>query len=396
MNPLWRQLGIATNWPILAATAVLAGIGTATIWADAPTDAIKQLLFIGIGVSMMALFQAINYQRIGRWAWTFYIIGLLAVIYTIVPVTHVARGDNRFLRVPDVKRRPRLDKLRLPAAGAGRDHQDRLRDGPGAVSALPHQLSHAARTVCRRSRWRCFRWPLVLQQPDLGMALIFVPALFVMLFVAGARLSPSVSDRGTGRSVSPAHLVRRASMSCAMARGRPTGEICQACPHLPVLHFPAATGEALSARARVCDGAERPEDDAGRGLSAGGGRWTALGSGGPGGKGFGNIPVGQHVPEAHNDMIFALIGEQFGLFGAAVVLGAYLVLFSAGIEIAAATREPFGRLISVGIVAVLAAQVFINLGVCPAPSAGDGDHAAVRQLRGAAACWPAQSRRGCC
>jgi rod shape determining protein RodA len=87
----------------------------------------------------------------------------------------------------------------------------------------------------------------------------------------------------------------------------------------------------------------------------------ALGSGGLGGKGFGNIPVGQSVPEAHNDMIFSLVGEQFGFFGVVAVLGAYIVLFAAGIEIAGNTREPFGRLLAVGIVSMLAGQTFINL-----------------------------------
>ena len=90
----------------------------------------------------------------------------------------------------------------------------------------------------------------------------------------------------------------------------------------------------------------------------------AFGSGGISGKGVGQIPVGRHVPEAHNDMIFALIGEQFGLFGTIAVLGAYLVLFAAGIEISAATKEPLGRLIAVGVVAMIAAQALINLMVC--------------------------------
>ena len=44
-----------------------------------------------------------------------------------------------------------------------------------------------------------------------------------------------------------------------------------------------------------------------------------------------------------------------------MVLGAFLVLFAAGVEIAAATREPFGRLIAVGIVSLLAAQTFVNM-----------------------------------
>jgi rod shape determining protein RodA len=87
----------------------------------------------------------------------------------------------------------------------------------------------------------------------------------------------------------------------------------------------------------------------------------ALGSGGVAGKGMGNIPVGQFVPEAHNDMIFSLVGEQFGFFGVAIVLGAYLVLFAAGIEIAASTREPFGKLVAVGVVTLLAGQAFLNI-----------------------------------
>jgi cell division protein FtsW (lipid II flippase) len=91
---------------------------------------------------------------------------------------------------------------------------------------------------------------------------------------------------------------------------------------------------------------------------------TALGSGGWFGKGIGHIPIGRQVPEAQNDMVFALIGEQLGLFGAAVVLFAYGVLFVAGITIAWNTKEPFGRLIAVGIVAILASQTTINLMVC--------------------------------
>jgi len=60
-------------------------------------------------------------------------------------------------------------------------------------------------------------------------------------------------------------------------------------------------------------------------------------------------------------MIFALIGEQFGLVGSFVVIFAYLTIFVISIEIAGSTREPFGRLVAIGIVAMVAAQAFINL-----------------------------------
>src|SRR5207249_4508904 len=75
---------------------------------------------------------------------------------------------------------------------------------------------------------------------------------------------------------------------------------------------------------------------------------AAFGSGGWSGKGMGEVEAGRHVPEAHNDMVFALVGEQFGFLGAAAVLGPYAVLFAAGIEIAASTHEPFGRLVALG------------------------------------------------
>ena len=91
---------------------------------------------------------------------------------------------------------------------------------------------------------------------------------------------------------------------------------------------------------------------------------VAFASGSITGKGIGVIPIGQSVPEAHNDMIFALIGEQFGFVGALIMLLAYLLFLGTGIYIASNMREPFGRLMAVGIVATLATQSFINIMVC--------------------------------
>ena len=88
---------------------------------------------------------------------------------------------------------------------------------------------------------------------------------------------------------------------------------------------------------------------------------AALGSGGIAGKGLGNMPVSKYVPERHNDMIFALIGEQFGFFGSRWFWWRISCSSPPAIEIAAGTREPFGRLVALGIVAILAGQTFLNL-----------------------------------
>src|SRR5438876_4999351 len=100
MNKLWQRLGIATNWPVLAAVVVLSAIGVCSIWANSRADGQKQLLFLGIGAGCCFLFQAINYQKIGRVAWGFYIVSLLLVLYTVIPFTHAPQGSTALLRVP--------------------------------------------------------------------------------------------------------------------------------------------------------------------------------------------------------------------------------------------------------------------------------------------------------
>ena len=69
------------------------------------------------------------------------------------------------------------------------------------------------------------------------------------------------------------------------------------------------------------------------------------------------------LPHGHNDFIFALIGHQWGLVGASLLIVLYILLIIGGIEIAANQPEPFGRLIAVGVCTLFAAQMFINIGM---------------------------------
>src|SRR4051812_38397670 len=84
MTKLWQQLAIATNWPVLAAVAVLSTLGVVSVWADSPSDGQKQLVFLGIGLACMLAFQGVNYQILGRFAWVFYVLALGLVTYTVL------------------------------------------------------------------------------------------------------------------------------------------------------------------------------------------------------------------------------------------------------------------------------------------------------------------------
>ncbi len=69
------------------------------------------------------------------------------------------------------------------------------------------------------------------------------------------------------------------------------------------------------------------------------------------------------LPEAHTDFIFAVLGEEFGLFGSLVVLGLLLVLGYAGIRIATRSDDPFSRYVAGGVTTWFMVQALINLAV---------------------------------
>jgi cell division protein FtsW len=91
----------------------------------------------------------------------------------------------------------------------------------------------------------------------------------------------------------------------------------------------------------------------------------ALGLGGILGAGLGEsrLAGGLFLPNASNDFIFAIIGEEFGLLGGAVVVGLFLLLAYAGIRTALGAPDTFGALLAAGITAWLCLQAFINIGV---------------------------------
>ena len=93
----------------------------------------------------------------------------------------------------------------------------------------------------------------------------------------------------------------------------------------------------------------------------------SVGSGGLTGKGWrqgtqyslGFLPRGV----AHNDFIFSVIAEEEGFVGSVVVLTLYTVVLFSGIKIASQARDRLGKILAVGVVALLFSHVFINIGM---------------------------------
>ncbi len=87
-----------------------------------------------------------------------------------------------------------------------------------------------------------------------------------------------------------------------------------------------------------------------------------LGSGGVFGRGLGqSIEKANFLPEAHTDMIFAIIGEELGLIGAAAVIASYGAFAYFGLRIALSCKDPFGKRLAAGLTVLVCGQAAINL-----------------------------------
>jgi rod shape determining protein RodA len=69
------------------------------------------------------------------------------------------------------------------------------------------------------------------------------------------------------------------------------------------------------------------------------------------------------VPEPHNDMISAVVGNRFGLIGLCAMVGLFLVWIFGALAVAAGCKDPFGRLVCVGFAAIVFMQMTVSIGM---------------------------------
>jgi cell division protein FtsW len=167
---------------------------------------------------------------------------------------------------------------------------------------------------------------LVLVEPDLGTAITIVVMVSAMLLVAGTRL-PTLAGAG-------AIVISLAAVASWASPYR---------------------------RARLLTFLDPWKDPLGAGLQNVQAQ-ISLGSGGIFGRGLGQGVEKIHfLPEAHTDMIFAVIGEELGLVGVAVLTAGYCAFAYAGLRTAISCRDPFGKRLAAGITALICCQAAINV-----------------------------------
>ena len=347
------------GYALLAAVAVLLGIGLATIYVtdthyvsghDGPRNAARQAVFILVGAFAGILVLRVGYQTIARHAYIIFIAGVLLLLplffakvlhTTFGGLTAPRNGAYRWIHLPGYQLQPsEFIKVAYLVALAWylRYRKNYLRFTglliPFAISFIPLTL--------------------ILLEPDLGTVLMLLPVLFAMLFAAGARLLHLGIIVLLGAAAVPLLWQKLEPYQ----RLRVTALLLQSdVLRQAVIDEPERFSHLATRRQAV-------EWSAGSGYQLVQSK-NAIGSGGILGHGWGEgiYASTSLLPDRHNDFVFSVVAHQWGFVGAMVVLGCFTVIVLVGLRIASATTEPFARLLAVGVVTLFATQFVINAGM---------------------------------
>ena len=313
---------------LLAATAGLVFLGLVMVLSASSVAAyqaygssflffLRQLAYAGIGLVVLIVVSKIRYRAWQRLCVPLLVAsGLLLVLVLLPGFGTVAGGSARWLRLGPVTVQPsELAKLAVVSFGAAllAARWKRLDD----VRQLTMPLLPVCGVICA----------LILLQPDMGTTVIVVATVFVLLFVAGARIRHLVvggvglGTLGIGLMYMEGYRWARV-VSFINPWADPQGSGYQTIQSLMSLTSGGTVGV---------------------GLGAGRQKWS-------------------YLPNAHTDFIFSIIGEELGLLGTLTVLALFGTLVYAGIRIALRAPETFGRLLAAGITGWLGIQALTNLG----------------------------------
>lgn len=315
----------------LLALIVFAIIGfSAVVMVSASPERLDTLaLNIGVALVVMWVAASIPPPRMMTIALPLYVLGVVLLI-GVALFGDVSKGARRWLNIGVARIQPsELMKIAMPLMLAwyfqSREGMLRVRDFLIAAGLLLVPVG------------------LIAKQPDLGTAILVAAAGFYVLFFAGL----------TWRLILPVALVGIVGVASIVAMG---DTICK-----PDVEWP---GLREYQKHRVCTLLDPTSDPLGKGFHIIQST-IAIGSGGVIGKGWGNGTQTHldFLPERHTDFIFAVLTEEFGLAGAAILVVLYILLIFRGLFIAAGAPTLFSRLLAGALTLIFFTYAFVNMGM---------------------------------
>ncbi|MNI15120.1 Lipid II flippase FtsW [compost metagenome] len=185
---------------------------------------------------------------------------------------------------------------------------------------------------------------LIMMQPDLGSCMILVATSGLVIYAGGASMKHIMA--------SIALLV----LGVGIVMGAKTAIDSLS----PPSEASAVSKDYKKDRISAFINPEADPEDGGYNILQ---SLIALGEGGANGAGFGqSIQKLHYLPYPYTDFIFAVIGEELGFIGTSLFLLVYLYFIWRGILIALRCTDPFGTLVGIGVMGMIAIQAFVNIG----------------------------------
>ena len=286
---------------------------------------IRQGVYGAVGLVLMVLLTRLDYSRLRELKYGLYGV-MIGLILLVLALGTAARGSKRAIALPFFSFQPaELGKLLLILATAAFvvDRVRKLRDRDTTARVMLLALVPAL---------------LVMLEPDLGSGFVYVSIALAILFVAGTSWRHFVA------------LLAIAGVGITFT----------------LVVAPAAGVQVLKPyQQQRLTGFLNPSSDPRDQTYQINQSRIAIGSGQKSGRGAAQATQTRlnFLPEHHTDFVFAVVGEEFGFLGAAVVLSLYALLIWRTLRILTLAKNLYGALIAGGIVAMLMFQVFVNVGM---------------------------------
>ncbi|MEI6447572.1 MAG: rod shape-determining protein RodA [Actinomycetes bacterium] len=285
----------------------------------------RQGIYFLLGTVVAVLIARFDYGRLEGMRRAFWALLIAANIFVLLFAADT-RGSSRWISLPFFQLQPsELGKVLLVLALAG--------------FAVEYARSIATLAVTARlCAIALIPACIVMLQPDLGTSLVYVAILGAVLLTAGTPTR---------------HLVALIALGVATAV-------------MVLAVLPSAGINVLhDYQLQRLTGFVNPSSDPSKATYQVNQSLIAIGSGQRLGRGeAGSTQTGlDFLPEHHTDFIFAVIGERWGFTGAALVIALYALLVWRALRLVVVARDGFGAILACGIAAILAFQIFVNIGM---------------------------------
>lgn len=336
------------NWPMIIVIAMALVLGVLFIYSscyireEQPVRTFykKQIMWIALGALCYGICAAYDFRRLVRSGGFLYAACLVLLLLVLVMGRRIYGARRWLMLVGGIGVQPsELAKLATLIYFA-------------RLLSLPELNLEKPKTFFTLMGVLALPVVMILRQPDLGTAMAFIPPVFIMMFVAGVPLRYLLSVVAVG--VVSASLILGALVltdnenlseetRVRIQKVIPLGEYQQ--DRLKVLLWP-------------------DRDPLGAGWNKNQSE-IAVGSGGVWGKGFlkGTQNILGFLPRsvAPTDFIYSVIAEEKGFVGSAFVLCIFAAIVVLGCRVAVLTPDRMGRLLCIGIVAMVFCHVWINI-----------------------------------